>query len=153
MMDGRGGELGELRQWPSARLARTTRTAGCYRLCPSRRGLAAASEGLSCPGLEVTISLQGLELHLVDVTPTPIFSGLERLDDGMARGAVMPGCVPVRRGIAAADVAAGQAEPQVHPSVSACQAFGTALRTGRDLPDFAEVRTGLLWPGHGLTSP
>src|SRR5207253_10499626 len=89
-------------------------------------------------------ALEGLELDLVDVAPTPVFSRLERLHDGMAGGVVMLGGVPVRRGIAAADVATGQAEPQVYPGVPARQAFGTALRAGRDILDFTEVRAGWL---------
>ena len=43
----------------------------------------------------------------------------------------MPGRVLALRGIAAADVAAGQAEPQVHPSGAFPQAIGAALPAGR----------------------
>ena len=51
--------------------------------------------------------------------------------------------VPVRRGVAAADVAAGQAQPQMHPRRADLQALLATLGgAGRDWPDRGYVGTG-----------
>src|SRR4051794_23134120 len=69
---------------------------------------------------------------LVDVAPAPVLVRLERLDDGVAdQTRMLPG-VPVRRGVAAPDVPAGQAQPQVHPRGPHLQALLAALRGARD---------------------
>src|ERR1700709_2355480 len=52
---------------------------------------------------------------LVDVAPAPVLARLERLDDGVADESGMPPGVPVRRRVAAPDVPAAQAQPQMHP--------------------------------------
>ena len=52
---------------------------------------------------------------LVDIAPAPAFGRIVALDDRMAAGVEMLGGVPVRRVIAAADMAAGPAQPQSAP--------------------------------------
>ena len=56
-----------------------------------------------------------------------MFTGLERLDDGMAGGVEMLGRVLILRRVAAADVTAGEAQAQMHPPVADLEAvFATA---------------------------
>ena len=54
-------------------------------------------------------------LSLVDVTPAPVFARFEGLDDRMAARKIMFSGVAIRRLIAAANVAACQAQTQMHP--------------------------------------
>jgi hypothetical protein len=55
------------------------------------------------------------ECDLVDVAPTPVLARLDRSDD-RARGRVMVrGRVANGRAIAAADMAAGEADPEMQP--------------------------------------
>src|SRR5581483_12359994 len=67
---------------------------------------------------------------LVDVAPGPLLPGLERAHDGMAGAVEVRRSVPVRRGVAAADVSARQAESQVHPARADPQAVLAAARAG-----------------------
>ena len=53
--------------------------------------------------------------RLVHEAPAPVLAGLERADHRVADRGPVPAGVPLRRGVAAADVAAGQAFTQVHP--------------------------------------
>src|SRR5204862_238563 len=52
------------------------------------------------------------------VAPHPVFAGLERPDDRVIRGRVVRGRVAVLRVVAAADMTAVHAQPQVHPGVA-----------------------------------
>ena len=69
-----------------------------------------------------------LEIGLVDVAPLPICAG-KRLHDGVTRRFEVPGGMPVRRRIAASDVSASEALPQLDPAASCFQTLLTALRT------------------------
>ncbi len=91
--------------------------------------------------------LQGIELDLVDVAPAPALTRLGGLHDGMAGGVKVLRRVLVLGGVATADVAACQAEPELHPPVPSRQALFAALGVGRNRPDLLDVRTGL--PSHG----
>lgn len=51
------------------------------------------------------------------------------------------GDVFVLRGVAATHVATSQANPQMHPCVSTCQAFFTAIRAGCDCLYLIEMCT------------
>jgi len=82
-----------------------------------------------------------LDDHLIDVAPAPILARLERLDDRMAAGVEVFSGVPVFGLIAAAHMAALQAEAQMHPRITCLQAIFAALRAGRDLADRIEMRT------------
>jgi hypothetical protein len=80
--------------------------------------------------------------HLVLVTPTPLFSGLERAHDRMPARVPMRGGVPTRRVVAAADVPALEALTQVHPAGALTQAVLTSLGRGRlHVCDGGQVRT------------
>jgi hypothetical protein len=67
------------------------------------------------------------EDDLIDVTPPPVLSGLEGLDDGMLRRVKMLGRVTILRVIAASDVSARQAQSEVHPSIAHLQTFLASL--------------------------
>jgi hypothetical protein len=69
--------------------------------------------------------------HVVDVAPSPVLARLEGLDNWMAGLLVMGGRVTVGRRVAASDVPASQAEPQVYPAVPRRKALGTSLRSER----------------------
>ena len=68
---------------------------------------------------------------LVDVAPAPVLARLHGLHDRVADRVRVRAGVPHRRGVAAADVPAGQAQPQVHPRGAEPQAFLAALRGAR----------------------
>jgi gamma-glutamyl:cysteine ligase YbdK (ATP-grasp superfamily) len=82
------------------------------------------------------------DFHLVDVTPSPVLSRLERLHDRVMDGAKVLGCVFVFRAVAASDVPAGETQPEMHPFVAGFQAFLASVRTGRHFSDFLQVLTG-----------
>ena len=67
--------------------------------------------------------LRHRQRDLVDVTPGPTLAGLVGSHQGVARVVEMLRRVPSRRAVAAADVAAAQAEPEVDPAQSRLQAL------------------------------
>ena len=78
--------------------------------------------------------------RLVHVTPAPILAGLEGLDDWVTAMMEMTSRVPMRRGIAAADVTACQTQAQMQPDSTDPQAILAALRTRPHPADRAEMR-------------
>src|SRR5690348_1642326 len=76
----------------------------------------------------------------VHVAPAPVFARFERLDDGVVRGVKVLGGVLVLRTVAAADVPAAEAEPQVHPGVAHLKAFLAAFAAGVHFVDLVDVR-------------
>jgi hypothetical protein len=80
---------------------------------------------LSC--LVVYGLCSGVDEDVVDVAIDPVLVGLEGLNDGVQSRVEVLGCVLVRRAVAAADVAAGQAEPEMDPAGSHREAFLAAL--------------------------
>ena len=96
------------------------------------------------PGAVVKTSASGV--LLVDVAPAPVLAGLERAHDRVADGMRVPAGVAVGGRVAASDLAAGQAQPQVHPGRADPQALLTAFRRPwLHWTDEAQVRVG----GHG----
>jgi len=84
---------------------------------------------------------RGFEKHLVDVAPSPVFTALETPNDGMLRRMKVFGRVLVLRLIAAADMSALQAQPQVYPRCAHREALFTTLRrVRRDVAHSVEVR-------------
>jgi hypothetical protein len=79
----------------------------------------------------------GIEDDLVDVAPPPILPRLEGADDRVLRGVEVLAGVPVLGVIAAADVAADHAQPQMDPGVAQRQALLAPLRRARG--DFADL--------------
>jgi hypothetical protein len=68
----------------------------------------------------------------VNITPAPVLTGLEGLYEGMVGAVEVLGGVLVLGGVAATNVPTNEADPQMHPGVSTCQAFLTAMRAGCD---------------------
>src|SRR5947209_7515268 len=91
--------------------------------------------------------LQGIERDSVDVAPAPVLARFGRLHDGVAGGVEVLRRMLVPGGVATADVAARQAEAQMHPPVPGRETLLAALRAGHHRPDFLDVRTGVR--GHG----
>ena len=83
----------------------------------------------------VALSVREGEGDLVDVAPAPVLAGLGRLDDGMTLGVGVGGCVAIRRGVAATDVTAGEADAQVEPAIACAQAVLAALDLVGSLDD------------------
>jgi hypothetical protein len=71
---------------------------------------------------------KSVDVHFVDVTPSPFFSAFGRLNDGVMRGSKMGASMPVLRGIATADMPAFKAHAQMHPGVSDLETIFAALR-------------------------
>src|SRR5690606_10020670 len=81
-----------------------------------------------------------LERDLVAVAPPPVLARLVRPDDRVvAVGAEVGRGVPVGRAVAAADVPAGLADPQVEPAIAGAQAVLAAVRRGLHVADGVEV--------------
>ncbi len=100
------------------------------------------AESIRATALAVDVPT-GDAIKVVGVTEHPALARLERPDDRVVRVDEMPGRVLVLRVVAAADVAAGHAEPQVNPRVAGGQAFLAAVGcVGLDITDLVEVRTG-----------
>src|SRR5437773_2414767 len=84
-----------------------------------------------------------LQRHLVYVAPAPVLSGFEGGHDRVMAGAEMLGGVLVLGIVAAADVAAGAAQPKMHPGVAHGEAFlaaGGIGRAGQDELEMAAFR-------------
>src|SRR6266571_1969528 len=80
-----------------------------------------------------------LDVDLIDVAPAPALPGLGRLHDRVAGRLEMLGRVPALRGIAAADVPAGEAHAQLYPGIARLDAALAAFRRGFHLPDLILV--------------
>ena len=83
-----------------------------------------------------------LDLHAIDVTPAPVFSWFKGFYDRMMLGVKTFCGVLVFRTIAAADVAAGEAEAQMNPVVAHFQALFAAVGAGRDISNFFQMMAG-----------
>jgi hypothetical protein len=83
-----------------------------------------------------------IQLHLINVTPAPILAGLKRLYDGMLRVMKVLGRMLVLRRVAAANVAAFQAQSQMDPAIAHFQALLAPASVRSDRPDLIEMRAG-----------
>src|SRR6218665_519041 len=90
-----------------------------------------------------------VEHHLVHPAPAPALGRVIALDHRMARAVEMRPRMAVRAVVAAADMAADPAEPQMHPPVAGLQTLLAAARARYDLLDQMLVRAGF---GHGAHS-
>jgi hypothetical protein len=85
-------------------------------------------------------TLLGVDEDVVGVAIDPVLAGLEGLDYGVQGTVEVLGGVPVRRAVAAADVAASEAEAEVDPAGSHREAFLAALGSaGLDIAYQVEV--------------
>ncbi len=98
----------------------------------SRLSALRSSDPLARPGRGKPKGLlvPGLPADLVDVAPAPVLAGLGRPDQRMARLLEVSVRVPMGRVVAAPDLPAAEAHPQVHPPASDLQALLTP-RHGR----------------------
>src|SRR5713101_2286691 len=64
-----------------------------------------------------------LEHNLIDITPDPVLSRLEGLDDRVVGRVEMFGGVLILRVVTATDMSTGETEAQVHPGISHFQTF------------------------------
>src|SRR5262249_17776325 len=95
-------------------------------------------------------SIGKIEHDLVHVAPPPTFRRIVALDDRVAGGMEMLGCVPVRRIVTATDVAARPAKAQMNPRRSQFQAFLASAIAGLHVADAFEMSARLPhdYPSH-----
>jgi hypothetical protein len=77
--------------------------------------------------------------QLVRVAPRPGFARLDRSNERMRLVLIMLARMPLRRGIAAADMSAGEAHPQVKPCVTGEDAVLAVILVGLGHLDIADV--------------
>ena len=88
------------------------------------------------------LALRKIEHDLVNVAPTPAFRRIISFYNGMLRGVEMSGRVFIGRIIAAADMTAGPADPQMQPDAAGLEALLAAERARRDVLDLRDVLAG-----------
>jgi hypothetical protein len=82
------------------------------------------------------LSRQIIQFDLINIAPSPGFTGLQRTHNGMSGFMEMLCGMLVLRRIAAANVTALHAQPKVNPFVPQLKTLLTALRSPRrDIPD------------------
>jgi hypothetical protein len=82
-----------------------------------------------------------IEEELVNITPPPVFSWLERLNDWVIGLVEMPGGMLILRIVTAAHMPAFQANTQMDPGVTHFQAFLTPSGAGCDLSYLVKMMT------------
>src|SRR5471032_570803 len=92
-----------------------------------------------------------IEHHFVNIAPSPAFGRIIAFDDGMLGAVKMLGGMLAAGLVAAADMAAGAADPQVKPFPAQCQAFLAAFAAGRHLLDGIQMAAEIV--GHALDFP
>lgn len=104
------------------------------------------------PG-ETTGRRSVVEVGLVHVTPPPALARLEGLHDRMGALAEVRAGMAARRRVAAADVAAAEAQAEVNPAAACSEALLAALwRAGRDIADLRGMDAAVShvgWPPRG----
>ena len=90
-----------------------------------------------------------VEHHFVDVAPTTPFGRVIAFDDRMIGCAKMFCSVPIRRLIAATDMATRAADTQMQPGIAQFQAFLTPQRTRHNVPNSCDMLAKYC---HGLPS-
>src|SRR5262249_9544546 len=99
------------------------------------------SDSVGLPGTFILGSFQD-EREVVGVAVAPLLAGLGGADDRMAALTHVRRGVPVRRAVAATDLAAGVAHAQVHPAAADLQALLAALDLLRQLGELDRVEVG-----------
>src|SRR5664279_927692 len=89
------------------------------------------------------LPVRQVEQHLVDITPAPPFRRIVALDDRMPGGVEMLRRVLVGRIVAAADMTAAAADPQMQPYAAVLQAFLAAERARRDVANAGDMAATL----------
>src|SRR6266849_7701666 len=97
----------------------------------------------TCDVYRITHRSSKLEHYRVDVTPTPVLTRLEGLDNRVVGRVEMPGGVLVLRIVTAAHMSTGEAEAQVYPGISHFQTVLTSLGARCDVLYLIKMRTSL----------
>src|SRR5882724_7909451 len=92
------------------------------------------------------LSVRKIEQHFIDIAPAPTFGRIVALDDGMLGGVEVLGRVLVGGIVAAADVTAAAADPEMQPHAAALEAFLATKRARRDIADAGDVSATLRHP-------
>ena len=79
------------------------------------------------------------ELHLIYITPAPIFARLERFDDRVIRFVEVFCRVLVLRGVAATHVTTRHTEPQMNPRITHLQTFLASAGVRFDVLNLVDV--------------
>ncbi len=85
--------------------------------------------------------LSKLEHELIDITPAPVLTRLEGLDNRVVGRVEMPGGVLILRIVTATDMSTGETEAQVHPGITDFQAVLAPIGARRDVTYLVEVAT------------
>src|SRR5216684_270017 len=85
--------------------------------------------------------LSKLEHELIDITPAPVLTRLEGLDNRVVGRVEMPGGVLILRIVTATDMSTGETESQMHPGISHFQTFLAPIGARRDDTYQVEVAT------------
>src|SRR5215204_1072616 len=93
------------------------------------------------------------ERHLVDHAPGPLLAGLDGAQHRMRRFARVRAGVTIRRGVAAADLAALLAHAEMHPAVAGLQALLAAGDVLRRVHEVDVVLVGAARHGPDATRP
>src|SRR5712692_3091380 len=93
------------------------------------------------PSTVVTHRSSKLKNHLVDVTPDPVLTRLEGLDNGVVGGVKMPGGVLILRRVTATNMSTRETEAQVHPGVTCFQTIFAPIGARRDFVYLVQVAT------------
>ena len=88
-------------------------------------------------------TLRQVQIYLIDVTPGPPFTGLERGHHRMGRKLEMFRGMAIGRAVTTAHMTAGQAETEMHPGRSKLQAFFTSLGESGN-----RLKSGHVWTGN-----
>jgi hypothetical protein len=87
--------------------------------------------------------LSKLEHELIDITPDPVLTRLEGLDNRVVGRVEMPGGVLILRIVTATDMSTGETETQVYPRIPDSQTILTAIRAGCNVLYLIKMRTSL----------
>src|SRR5712692_2690531 len=85
--------------------------------------------------------LSKLEHELIDITPAPVLTRFEGLDNREVGRVEMPGGVLILRIVTAPDMSTGETEAQVHPGITDFQAVLAPIGARRDVTYLVEVAT------------
>jgi len=112
-----------------------------YSLCHGLLSFARYLFSFTCDVSGITKQLSKLEHELIDITPAPVFSWLEGLNDRMVGRVKMLGSMLILRRIAAADMPAFETEAQVDPRISNFQTILTSIGARCDVLYLIKMRT------------